>query len=72
MKNEHTKKRIIIVYEMLKYPITVPEIQGNIEAILGIKPDRKTIYDDIANIECLHPLAVTRKNQRNVYQLLRH
>lgn len=60
MKSSDGKLRLLIVYDALqRSPKTVRELQDIVEAVLGFRPERKTIYNDITNIELIAPLKRT-------------
>ena len=66
-----TKERILIVERMFQNgrPITVKDIIARVENELDIKPNRKTIYDDIAVLTKFMPIYSYKQNHNTFYVL---
>ena len=66
-----TKERILIVERMFQNgrPITVKDIINRVENELDIKPNRKSIYDDIAVLTRFMPIYSYRQGYNTFYVL---
>ena len=66
-----TKERILIVERMFQNgrPITVKDIIARVENELDIKPNRKTIYDDIAVLTKFMPIYSYKQGHSTFYVL---
>lgn len=67
------KERILIVERMFQKgrPLEVKDILARVENELDIKPDRKTIYDDIAVLTRFMPIYSYKQNYNTFYVLQR-
>ena len=67
------KERILIVERMFQNgrPLEVKDILARAENELDIKPDRKTIYDDIAVLTRFMPIYSYKQNYNTFYVLQR-